>query len=153
MHCLFGRSPIPRRRESGINAPEGFVAPGALGMRLAKHPPRSEKRDASSLRFLPSTVLSRPYAFCDALLRELDSVVERELGRHPKFELHDLRPVAVVGVEVVGRPLDLHHAPANIPCKRVCPRPVLGVADGPCFDGVTDEVGERFDIQYFNTGK
>ena len=116
---LFRGAPMPGRRELRIEAAQGFVAPGTLGVCLPKDPPRLHEGDAGALRLLPRAMLSLAYTLGHALSGKLGAVVEREVRRHPQLELDDVGPVGVIGVEVVGGAFDLHHTRPDVTGQRV----------------------------------
>jgi hypothetical protein len=50
LHGFCCRPAMPRCGKLRIEAPERLVAPGPLGVRLAEHPPGTDKRNARALR-------------------------------------------------------------------------------------------------------
>jgi len=85
------------------------------------------------------------HALGDALSCKLGAIVKLEGDGHLESELDDLRPVWIVGVEVVGGPLHPDDARANMRRERVGPWPVLRIAYRQRLDRIRDEVGDRLE--------
>ena len=84
----------------------------------------------------------------DALAGKLRPVVELQRRRHLQPKLQLVGPIGIGRAKVVRRPLDPDDAGADVPRKRLRPRPVLGVADGPGFDRIGDEVGDGLNHRF-----